>query len=331
MMKSKMNSPVKYFDNDDIDLDAQLAEMLEKLINVDDSYVEDESKDLKQNNDFSLELYGGKSILTQENSITSKFNSSHDENIKFKIGHDNAASNNKNVKTAFQNNNEDIISKGISEGFLYSFKGKFSFLIKNYNGSKLLQKFLPNTEEQVISKIFAEIVRDIPDLMIDPYGNYFCQKFYGMLRKGEKILFLKEILNNIFIISSNNYGNYALQTLIDLFSSDEEVEIFLKMLNHDNNLVKMIKENSAIHVIEKIIMSLPEQIISFIYEFTFQNFLNLSINQNGLFVVKKILMNCKNPCNQLRLQSLIIKNFNVLITNAIGNHVIQTALEVYIY
>ena len=223
---------------------------------------------------------------------------------------------------------EQNYPQSISENFYNTFEGKFIYLIKNYNGSKLLQKSLPNSGAKIITKLFFEIMRNISELMIDPYGNYFCQKFYMLLSLDEKLLFLKEIQNNILPISSNSFGNYSLQAIIEKFTSDHEIEIISKILQNRSTLVNMLRENNSIHVLEKIIMFIPEEKIQLFYEFSIENFVFLATNQNGLSILKKIILCARNYMTQIRIQNLIIINFNMLIQHSFGNHVIQIVVEV---
>lgn len=319
--------------------DDEISEMLDKLFNIDDSIIEERPKDMKlkmENNSISHFQYsGGGNLLFGESQLNGmSFDTSYRVNShekpknqkKFKE----QVLRNKLIKLDYNKifKNDEFVNRGISDEFLTTFNGKLTILLKNYNGSILLQKFLPNTHDDIISKLFFEITKDLSDLMVDPYGNYFCQILYKKLKKSEKLTFLKEIRTDFILISSNTYGNYALQTVIENLLFEEEIDILLSILAFDNNLVKMIKNNNSIHVIEKIIIILPEHKIDFIYLFTIKNFLNLSIDKLGLFIVKKIIINCKSPVYLIQLRNLLIEHFFVLVINPIGNHVIQTALEV---
>lgn len=219
----------------------------------------------------------------------------------------------------------------ITENFFKTFEGKFVHLIKNYNGSKLLQASLPKTEKAIISKIFLEVSRYLPDLIKDPYGNYFIQKLYPLLNIEEKLNFLFDIQNDILNISYNNIGNYSLQCLIENFNTDYEIESFCSALKDNETLMKMIMDNSSIHVLEKILMFVPENKIIFIFQFVIDNFMLLSTNQNGLCIVKKIIMTGKSYYIQMKIQNLIIINFNYLVLHTFGNHTIQAVLEVRKY
>ena len=83
-------------------------------------------------------------------------------------------------------------------------KGNFLNLITSQNGSRFMQKIYLNTNYDILKKIFDEISNSISDCMIEPYANYFCQKFFGVLKKEERIIFLNSIITSYIslIISS---------------------------------------------------------------------------------------------------------------------------------
>jgi hypothetical protein len=85
------------------------------------------------------------------------------------------------------------ISEKIDEKLFSRLKGNFISIIKTQNGSRVFQKYLKNTSSLILRSIFNEIRYDLNDLIIDPYANYFCQKFFGFLEQQEKLIFLKEV------------------------------------------------------------------------------------------------------------------------------------------
>jgi hypothetical protein len=66
-------------------------------------------------------------------------------------------------------------------------------MIKSQNGSRILQKALNKTHQDILSIIFFEIQDYLQELMIDSYANYFCQRFYDFLQLKEKLIFLTKV------------------------------------------------------------------------------------------------------------------------------------------
>jgi hypothetical protein len=78
----------------------------------------------------------------------------------------------------------------IEEEYLPVFRGNFLKILRSQSGSRILQRALNKTSQQILSIIFEEIKNDVHELMVDLYANYFCQRFYDFLTQSEKIEFL---------------------------------------------------------------------------------------------------------------------------------------------
>jgi hypothetical protein len=79
-------------------------------------------------------------------------------------------------------------------------KGNFLKIAKSQNGSRILQKALGKSSQQILSIIFEEIKTDIHELMVDSYANYFCQRFYEFLEQNQKIEFLCGVNQNLLML-----------------------------------------------------------------------------------------------------------------------------------
>ena len=206
-------------------------------------------------------------------------------------------------------------------------KGNFLNLITSQNGSRFMQKIYLNTKYDILKKIFDEISNSISDCMIDPYANYFCQKFFGVLKKEERIIFLNSIINKIIDISISKIGTYPLQSVIGQLNNENEIEMILNSLH--GKILDLCKNTQGVHVIEKIIICFNEDIIKEIYDVIIENFYQLAINQNGLFVCKKIIYQSKKEENLIRIREILSKDSLNLIYNQYGNYTIQVAVEIW--
>ncbi len=82
------------------------------------------------------------------------------------------------------------------------------------------------------------------------------------------------------------------------------------------------------HVIEKIIVCYQQDHIQFIYDLIIDNFMYLANHNNGLCVVKKVIIHAKRVETVNIIRNLIIENAMYLVQNPYGNYVIQIALDV---
>lgn len=245
---------------------------------------------------------------------------------EFKLNYNNCLNmSNNNSLLAYQ---EENFPNFISPNFYSSFRGKFSYLIQNYNGSKLLQQSLANSDPQIISLIFEEIKFAIPSLIRHQYGNYFIQKFFLLLNQKMRLDFLNCITQHFFAICSDNIGNYPLQTIIESLISFEEQQMIVNALKGPGMVEKLAKDINAVHVLEKIITVFRENRINFLYHFLIENFVSLAINQNGLGLIKKTIIHSGLFATKKKIQKILMENFLFLIQNIYGNYSIQVAIEV---
>lgn len=59
---------------------------------------------------------------------------------------------------------------------LNTLKGSIYKLAVGQTGSRFLQRVLKQASSQVVSFILDEVAADFSELMVDNYGNYFCQR-----------------------------------------------------------------------------------------------------------------------------------------------------------
>lgn len=108
------------------------------------------------------------------------------------------------IDTIGDPNNEDLnpniyAKKEENKSSKNFMKEKFLSLIKTQNGSRLLQNSLANRPYEFLKNILVEMKDNLSELLIDPYANYFCPKFYGLLQLDDRILFLNQVFKKIYL------------------------------------------------------------------------------------------------------------------------------------
>jgi hypothetical protein len=134
------------------------------------------------------------SIHQNESNI---YNGNIDVNWYNQPGMDSGNHVNLNLNDCVFHGNEKMLnaSDKIDDKLYNYLKGNFIAIIRTQNGSRIFQKYLKNTSQVIITKIFEEVLPFIKDLLLDLYANYFCQKLYGVIQFTEKILWLKAVNN----------------------------------------------------------------------------------------------------------------------------------------
>lgn len=89
-------------------------------------------------------------------------------------------------------------------------------------GSRVMQNCLLKTSKDIIIKIFNEIKDNFCDMIVNQYGNYFCQKFFSCLPLEYRTKFFENV-----ILLLKKYSSF----FINLFSSDKNIikKRFLKI------------------------------------------------------------------------------------------------------
>jgi len=75
-------------------------------------------------------------------------------------------------------------------------KGQLDLLIYNQSGSRFLQKFLTKANKEIIEFFLNEIESSINQLMMDKYGNYFCQELLHSCSGHQRLHILQKIEEN---------------------------------------------------------------------------------------------------------------------------------------
>ncbi len=210
--------------------------------------------------------------------------------------------------------------------FIYSkIQGNFVNLIKTHKGSRIFQNYLKNTHSDILHQIFIEINPHLKNLLIDPYANYFCRKFFTYLNQKDRIDYLQSIENSLIKLSSNNIGTYPIQGIIEHLGSKVEKNIIINAIK--DHIEKLSIDPYSCHVIEKILSCFEEEYISFIYDYISQNILKLAYNANGICLVKKIITFTHKTKIHEQIKNIVEENSMELIKHPYGNYVIQVLVD----
>ena len=232
-------------------------------------------------------------------------------------------------------------------------KGNFLNLITSQNGSRFMQKIYVNSDYEVLKKIFNEISSSIADCMVDPYANYFCKKFFGVLKKEERKIFLNYLCNNA-------QGVHVIEKMILCFDETKIQEIYDTIID---NFIQLSSNPNGLFVCKKIIyQSKKKENLLRIREVITKNSMTLIYNQYGNYTIQVAIDTWSRDFSQPIIQSFssnlinlscqkyssnviekcieksdgkllgeiideICKNTNTLIKNSFGNFVLQKSLK----
>jgi hypothetical protein len=84
-----------------------------------------------------------------------------------------------------------VINKTEITDKLEVLKGQLDLLIYNQTGSRFLQKLLTKANKEVVEFFLSEIDSKVNKLMMDKYGNYFCQELLLSCSGSQRLEILK--------------------------------------------------------------------------------------------------------------------------------------------
>lgn len=202
-------------------------------------------------------------------------------------------------------------------------------LARDQYGCRFLQKridenvvVLPAARTANFELIFAEVLPVLPELIVDPFGNYLVQRLIDYCTSANVDVIMEMLQHNLFAISVNQHGTRALQKVIDRM--DNERQLALLTVGLQPYIVDLIKDLNGNHVIQKILNKYPPEKCQFIYTAIIKDLLVLATHKHGCCVLQK----CLNHVNAQQLEAfankiLLYDVFANLINNQFGNYVLQ--------
>jgi len=152
-----------------------------------------------------------------------------------------------------------------------------------------LQKQITKGQGQVVQFFLSEIQETLSDLMMDNYGNYFCQKLLSACTSEQRLIVLQIIQEQFINICCNKKGTHSIQQIIDLITQPQEEELIMSFLR--GNIVELARDAQGAHVVQKVLDTFrSETKRQFIFDEVYLCFLDLAKNSNGLCVIKKLIL-----------------------------------------
>jgi hypothetical protein len=191
----------------------------------------------------------------------------------------------------------------------------------------ILQKSLSDINKYTKNTIIKELSGTFSKIIKNKNGNYFCNDLFKVCDKSQRITVLKEISNTISEDCVDEYGTHPIQTLIELSECEEEYKLILSSFNDYNKILTASLNSNGSYVIQKIIVHIPER-YRMEFNIMFIKYLSiLSMDMYGVCTVKKFIGYTKNELLVKQILNIILTNFVNISENQYGNYLIQHLLE----
>ena len=197
----------------------------------------------------------------------------------------------------------------------------------NQRNTIILQKSLMEASKETIDNIIKEMSGTFDKIIKNKNGNYFCSDLFKVCEQNQRIIILNEISNLICDDCIDEFGTHPIQTLIELSKSQEEYKLILSSFNNNDKILKASLNSNGFFVIQKIMVHIPER-YRMEFNMKFIKYLSvLSMDMYGVCTVKKFISYTKNELLVKQILNIILTNFVNISQNQYGNYLIQFILE----
>lgn len=83
-------------------------------------------------------------------------------------------------------------------------------LASTQSGSRYLQKEMNKAKVGMIDFLVNDIGTDFPRIMVDNYGNYFCQRLLSCCSGEQRVMILKLIEQDFLLICTDKRGTHTI-------------------------------------------------------------------------------------------------------------------------
>ena len=204
-----------------------------------------------------------------------------------------------------------------------------NFIFYSFNNqvmTKYLQKSLINASKEIITFIVDELKDNFREVIKNKNGNYFCSNLINICGQNNRIKILKELSNALNEDSVDQFGTYPIQKLIEHASTEEEFKLLLTSFNEYEKILMPALNSHGTYVIQKLIRHIPENIRKEFNSIFVKLVSILARDIYGAFALEAFIEYSKNEQIQKQIFESITNDFINISMNKIGNYLIQNLL-----
>eukprot|EP00347_Sterkiella_histriomuscorum_P024490 403330933 len=201
----------------------------------------------------------------------------------------------------------------------------YEYLISQ-KGSRHMQLYIKKeTNQEQINKIIDRIQNDCGKLMIDKYGNYFCQNLLRTVSPENRLKIITFLSPEFVQVSCHVVGTHSMQRLLEIITLPEEKQVIF-------NAIHPQIETMALHVFGNYVLALAFSVldqpqIEIIIERLIPLFYQLTLDKSGICIANKMITQTKNPVYIQSIVQILCDKLVQIIQDPFGNYAITQALS----
>ncbi|KAH9898788.1 ARM repeat-containing protein [Xylariomycetidae sp. FL2044] len=202
---------------------------------------------------------------------------------------------------------------------------------KDQHGCRYLQKQLEGRNPDHIHLIFLETREHVVELMIDPFGNYLCQKLIEYCSDAERTELIRNASGAMVTIATNQHGTRALQKMIEFVGISSSPELNIEQVHIvigalQKSVVHLIQDLNGNHVIQKCLNKLSSNDSKFIFTAVGNNCVAVGTHRHGCCVLQRCIDHAVGEQKRWLIQR-ITENVSRLVSDPFGNYVVQYIID----
>ncbi|XP_050904995.1 putative pumilio homolog 8, chloroplastic [Lathyrus oleraceus] len=201
---------------------------------------------------------------------------------------------------------------------------------KDQNGGRQLQKLVEEGSVDDKEIVFNNVIDNIVDLMMDPFGNYLVQKLLEFCREDQRLQIVHMLTKDpgqLVRTSLNTHGTRVVQVLISTIKSRRQIALVRAAIQPA--FLELVKDLNGNHVIQRCLTCFSVQDNEFIFDAATKFCLDVATHQHGCCVLQRCIDYSKGK-SQERLVKEICKHGLDLAQDPYGNYVVQYIIQMQI-
>jgi hypothetical protein len=202
--------------------------------------------------------------------------------------------------------------------------GSIHLIARDQAGCRMLQRKLSECDQVVLSRILVEVLDIVVDLMVDPFGNYLCQKLVEVSPPENLGLLIGKVQPHIVRIALDPHGTRAVQKLLEVLKLPEHMKMVATAMKP--SIIGLIKDVNGNHVVQRALHSFNFPNRQLLTEEVTGHCVEIATHRHGCCVLQR----CMDVASQQQRSELlqeIILNALLLVQDPFGNYVVQYVLR----